>query len=53
MKLLMWLGVALIAAWIVLWLGIKIAAVAVHLVLLVGVGFILWALLRRRPRPRP
>jgi hypothetical protein len=53
MKLLLWLGVALIAVWIIHWLGIKIAAVAVHLMLLVGIVFIVWALVVRRPRPRP
>jgi hypothetical protein len=47
MKPLVWLGIALIIAWGVLWLGIKMAVFAVHLLLLIGVALIGWGLLRR------
>lgn len=47
MKPLVWLGIALIIAWGVLWLGIKMAVFAVHLLLLVGVLLIGWGLLHR------
>jgi hypothetical protein len=47
MKPLVWLGIGLIVAWGVLWLGIKMAVFAVHLLLLVGVALIGWGLLRR------
>jgi hypothetical protein len=47
MKPLVWLGIALIVAWGVLWLGIKLAAFAVHLLLLIGVVLIGWGLLHR------
>jgi len=47
MKSLVWLGIALIVAWAVLWLGIKLAAFAVHLLLVIGVALIGWGLLQR------
>lgn len=46
MKPLVWLGIGLIVAWAVLWLGIKMAVFAVHLLLLLGVALIGWGLLR-------
>jgi Flp pilus assembly protein TadB len=57
MKPLVWLGIALIIAWGVLWLGIKMAVFAVHLLLLIGVVLIGWGLLHRghasRSSPSP
>jgi hypothetical protein len=47
MKLLFWLGVVMVLCWGLLWLGIKIAVGAVHLLLLVGVALIVWGLIRR------
>ena len=47
MKPLVWLGIALIIAWAVLWLGIKLAAFAVHALLLIGVALIGWGLFQR------
>jgi hypothetical protein len=47
MKLLLWIGIAMVVCWGVLWLGIKIAVGAVHLLLVLGIVLIGWALLRR------
>jgi hypothetical protein len=47
MKVVLWLGVAMIVCWGLLWLGIKIAVGAVHLLLVLGIALIAWALLRR------
>ena len=47
MKPLVWLGIALVIAWGVLWLGIKMAVFAVHLLLVIGVVLIGWGLLQR------
>jgi hypothetical protein len=44
MKLLLWLGIAMVVAWGVLWLGIKIAVGAIHLLLLLGAVLIGWGL---------
>jgi hypothetical protein len=44
MKLLLWLGIAMVVAWGVLWLGIKIAVGAIHLLLLLGAALIAWGL---------
>jgi hypothetical protein len=47
MKPLVWLGIALVVAWGVLWLGIKMAVLAVHALLLVGLALIVWGLVQR------
>lgn len=47
MKPLVWLGIALVVAWGVLWLGIKMAVFAVHLLLLIGLALIAWGLFAR------
>lgn len=50
MKPLFWIGLAMIVCWGLLWLGIKIAIGAVHLLLVLGIVLIGWALLRRETR---
>ena len=50
MKVLFWIGVAMVVCWGLLWLGIKIAVGAVHLLLILGIALIGWALLRRGTR---
>ena len=45
MKFLVWIGIAMIVCWGVLWLGIKMAIGAVHLLLLLGVVLIVWGML--------
>ncbi|MDY6945670.1 MAG: hypothetical protein SXG53_08120 [Pseudomonadota bacterium] len=47
MKPLVWLGIGLVVAWGILWLGIKMAVLAVHLLLIIGVVLIGWGLLHR------
>jgi hypothetical protein len=47
MKLLVWIGIAMVIAWGLLWLGVKIAVGAIHLLLLLGVVLIGWGLLHR------
>jgi hypothetical protein len=46
MKFLMWIGIAMVVCWGVLWLGLKIAIGAIHVLLLLGVVLIAWALLK-------
>ena len=53
MKPLVWLGIGLIVAWAILWLGIKLAVFAVHLLLLIGVALIGWGLLHRARADNP
>jgi len=53
MKPLVWLGIALVIAWGVLWLGIKMAVFAVHALLLIGVALIAWGLLKRDHHTTP
>ena len=45
---LVWLGIGWIVVWAILWLGIRIVAVAVHLLLVTETGFIAWGLWTRR-----
>ena len=47
MKLLVWIGIAMVICWGLLWLGIKIAVGAVHLLLLLGLVLIGWGLLHK------
>lgn len=42
MKFLVWIGLAMVVCWGVLWLGIKLAVGAVHLLLLLGLVLIVW-----------
>ncbi len=42
MKALVWLGVVMVMAWAVLWLGIKMAVGAIHLLLILGLVAIVW-----------
>jgi len=44
------LGVALLAVWAVLWLGFHVVAGAIHLLVLVAVGLIVWGLLKKGVR---
>lgn len=47
MKFVTWIGMAMVICWAVLWLGIKMAVAAVHLLLLLGAVLILWGLIQR------
>lgn len=47
MKALLWIGVAMVVCWGILWLGIKLAVVAIHGLLLLGLALIGFALVRR------
>jgi len=42
-----WLGVALLVLWAVLWLGFKIVSGVVHLLVIVGVAFLIWGLVKK------
>ncbi len=46
MKFLTWLGVAMVIAWAILWLGVKLAMGAVHVLLVLGVVAIAWGLIK-------
>jgi hypothetical protein len=50
MKVLLWMGIAMVICWGLLWLGIKIAVGAVHLLLVLGLVLIGWALLKAGTR---
>jgi Flp pilus assembly protein TadB len=48
MKILFWVGIAMVVAWAILWLGIKMAIGAVHLLLVLGLIAIVWGLIQAR-----
>lgn len=50
MKSLLWIGVVLVLCWGLLWLGIKIAVGAVHLLLIVGIALIAWGAFKHLKR---
>lgn len=47
MRFLTWIGIAMVVAWGFLWLGIKMAVGAIHLLLVLGLIAIVCGLLRR------
>jgi hypothetical protein len=47
MKLLVWIGIAMMVCWGVLWFGIKLAVGAIHLLLVLGLVLACWGLLQR------
>jgi hypothetical protein len=50
MKALLWIGVVMVVCWGILWLGIKIAVGAIHLLLILGVALIAWGLVNHLRR---
>lgn len=46
MRLLAWIGIAMIVCWGLLWLGVKIAVGAVHLLLVLGLVLVVLGFLR-------
>jgi Flp pilus assembly protein TadB len=48
MKILFWVGIAMVVAWAILWLGIKMAIGAVHVLLVLGLIAIVWGLIQGR-----
>ena len=42
MKALVWVGIVMVIAWAILWLGIKMAVGAIHLLLILGLVAIIW-----------
>ncbi|HEU4486695.1 MAG TPA: hypothetical protein VFR96_14505 [Povalibacter sp.] len=48
MKILFWVGIAMVVAWAILWLGIKMAIGAVHALLVLGLIAIVWGLVQAR-----
>ena len=50
MQPLVMLGVVLVVLWAVLWLGLKIATGLIHVMLIVGLAFVIWGLIKRGVR---
>lgn len=47
MNVLVWIGVAMMICWGVLWFGIKLAVGAIHILLVLGLALAAWGLLQR------
>ncbi len=45
-----WLGIALLVLWAVLWLGLKIVSGVIHLLVIAGVVLLVWGLVKRGAR---
>ena len=50
MRPLVMLGVALVVLWAVLWLGLKIATGMIHVLVIVGLAFVIWGLIKKGAR---
>jgi len=46
----LWLGIVLVIAWAVLWLGLKLATGLIHLLVIVGLALIIWGYIKRGVR---
>lgn len=44
------LGIILVVLWAVLWLGLKIATGLIHVLVIVGLAFVIWGLIKRGAR---
>lgn len=50
MQPLVWMGIVLVVLWAVLWIGLKIATGFIHLLVIVGLAFVIWGLIKRGVR---
>lgn len=46
MRFLVWIGIAMVIAWAILWLGIKMAIGAIHVLLVLGLVAIVWGVMK-------
>ena len=46
MRAYLWLGIALVVLWAFLWLGLKMAAGAIHILAIVGLILVVWGLIK-------
>jgi hypothetical protein len=47
---LVWLGIALVVLWAILWLGLKIVSGVIHLLVIVGIVLLVWGLVKKGAR---
>ena len=45
-----WLGIALLVLWAVLWLGFHIVSGVIHLLVVLAVAFVVWGLVKKGAR---
>ena len=50
MQALVGLGIALVVLWAILVIGLKVAAGLVHLLVVIGLAFVIWGLIKRGAR---
>ena len=50
MQPLVMLGIVLVVLWAVMWLGLKIATGLIHVMLIVGLAFVIWGLIKKGAR---
>lgn len=50
MQSLVWLGIVMVVLWAVLWIGLKVAAGLIHVLVIVGLAVVIWGLIKRGAR---
>jgi hypothetical protein len=50
MQPLLWLGIVLVVLWAVMWIGLKVATGMIHLLVILGLAFVIWGLIKRGAR---
>lgn len=46
----LWLGIILVVAWAVLWIGLKIATGLIHVLVILGLALVIWGFIKRGAR---
>lgn len=50
MQPLVTLGIVFVVLWAVLWFGLKLATGLIHVLVIVGLAFVIWGLIKRGAR---
>ena len=50
MQSLVWLGIVMVVLWVVMWIGLKVATGMIHVLVILGLAFVIWGLIKRGAR---
>jgi hypothetical protein len=50
MQPLVWLGIVMVVLWAVMWIGLKVATGMIHVLVILGLAFVIWGLIKRGAR---
>jgi hypothetical protein len=50
MQPLVWVGIVMVVLWAVMWIGLKVATGMIHVLVILGLAFVIWGLIKRGTR---